>query len=188
MRFLPDIIASLCLHILGAITLYVFEGWKPESKPIKVTYITAVQPAAKQKSKMPNRAASVESSKGAKVPEQKVQPKEHHSSKEMTVKKSPPKETSTSKSKKKTTPPKKEKKEKKEKINTPKKGSDTGDKRAALLRELERKKRLNALKGAKERVETSKDGVEDIGSSNAAGPIDAVLGAYIEKCRKAILT
>ena len=46
MRILPDIIASLALHILGAATLYVFESWSPESKPVKVTYITAVQPAA----------------------------------------------------------------------------------------------------------------------------------------------
>ncbi|MEC7985546.1 MAG: energy transducer TonB, partial [Myxococcota bacterium] len=78
-------------------------------------------------------------------------------------------------------------KKKPDKIHTPKKGTENGDKRAAILRELERKKRLSALKGAKERKETSKDGVEGDVPSSSLGPVDAVLGAYIEKCRQSIL-
>ena len=82
-------------------------------------------------------------------------------------------------------------KTKTEKVRTPKKGSDKGEEKKKeedkKKRAEERAKRLAAL-GEKNREETSKDGTEDSSSNGSSGPIDAVLGKYIEQCRQEILS
>ena len=184
MNFIFEAIGSLLLHAIAIGLILVFDSISFTPPPPKITYITAVQAPAKQKSALPNRAAQVEApSKGADTPPPtKSQPVVHNDAQTMSIKKDPPKEKPKKETKTKT---------KTEKVRTPKKGSDKGEEKKKeedkKKRAEERAKRLAAL-GEKNREETSKDGSDDSSSNGSSGPIDAILGKYIEQCRQEILS
>ena len=186
MNVMIEALGSLLLHAIAIGLILVFDSISFTPPPPKITYITAVQAPAKQKSALPNRAAQVEApSKGSDTPPPtKSAPVVHNDAQTMSIKKDPPKEKTKPKTKTKT-------KTKTEKVNTPKKGSNKGEEKKKeddkKKRAKERAKRLAAL-GEKSREETSKDGTADSSSNGAIGPIDAILGKYIEQCRQEILS
>ena len=185
MNFILDALGSLLLHALAIGLILVFDSISFTPPPPKITYITAVQAPAKQKSALPNRAAQVEApSKGTQTPPPtKTKPVVHNDAQTMSIKKEVPKEEPKKQTKTKT---------KTEKVRTPKKGSDKGEEKKKKdedkkKRAEERAKRLAAL-GKKNREETSKDGTESSSSNGSSGPIDAILGKYREQCRQKILS
>ena len=89
MKLLPDIVASLVLHVLGVLGLILFETDRPRTPP-KVTYITAVAPPRTQKSDIPNRPTQREiPPKGVEEIPKPPKPQEHHQAEAMEVQKKP---------------------------------------------------------------------------------------------------
>jgi colicin import membrane protein len=184
MNMIFDIISSLLLHIFAIGLIFVFDSTSFSTPPPKITYITAVQAPAKQKSVLPNRAAQIEKpAKGvSNPPPTEVAPVQHNDAQSMTVNKEKPPTKTKTKTKTQT---------KTQKVKKQKKGTEEGEEKKKeedrKKRAEDRAKRLAAL-GNKERKETSKDGTDNNSSNGTSGPIDAILGTYIEQCRQEILS
>lgn len=183
MSMFMNALASLLIHVVAVGLILFFDSLSFSPQPPKITYITAVQPPAKQKSTLPNRAAQVEApAEGvSNPPPVENTPVQNNEAQSMTIEKET--KTETKKETKTET--------KTQKVHTPQKGQDEGEKKKKeeedkKKRAEERAKKLAAL-GAKEREETSKDGTEDKGTSGQTGPIDPELGRYIEQCRTQIV-
>lgn len=208
MNLIPDIIASIVVHALAIGAIVFFESCAVSPKPPKITYITAIQPPApaapvetsSQKSPPPEQAIPdpppTETPKNIQPPENpqpdrmKIETETKTETKTETQTKTETKtetKTNTNKVEQKKLAEERKKKEEEEKQREEekrRKKEEEEKKQADADREKRAKEREERLK----RLVNSKEDGEGKGTlPSAPGPVDAILGKYIEQCKTKIV-